>query len=145
MHFEKCQFQPLMANGAMFSQIAVFPGISSTVDILTQYRVHILSILSVILFSMLFVAFRSGRIMYAYIIREEEYSMLIFSQSLFFYHTRLLFIMRNSPNGQKAILKVFPNSINTQPLKLLTIYDIGSQKEIKCYHFVFMYIIKHDF
>ena len=73
------------------------------------------TILSVILFSMLFVAFRSGRIMYAYIIREEEYSMLIFSQSLFFYHTRLLFIMRNLPNGQKAILlKVFPNSINSK-------------------------------
>ena len=87
------------------------------------------TILSVILFSMLFVAFRSGRIMYAYIIREEEYSMLIFSQSLFFYHTRLLFIMRNLPNGQKAILKVFPNSINTQPLKQLTIYDIGSRRK----------------
>ena len=84
----------------------------------TTYSVHIL--LSVILFSMLFVAFRSGRIMYAYIIREEEYSMLIFSQSLFFYHTGLLFIMRNLPNGQKAILKVFPNSINTQPLTQIT-------------------------
>ena len=33
-----------------------------------------------------------------------------FSQSLFFYHTRLLFIMRNLPNGQKAI-EGFLNSI----------------------------------
>ena len=69
---------------------------------------------SVILFSMLFVPFRSGRIMYAYIIRRRIFYANFFPESLFLSHKASFHHEKLAEWPKSYTYWRFPNSIRTK-------------------------------